>query len=266
MRDAAVIRLQIENDLRRAVEREELIVHYQPIVDLRSGRVVGVEALVRWQHPVRGLLQPDDFILVAEETGTIESIGAHVLDRAVAEMSGLTARLGLSGFRLGVNLSARQLGGAGLDCLVDDVCRRHGWAHGDLLLEITESVLTEELAGPLDALDRIRGLGVDLAIDDFGTGHSSLTRLGRMPVNQVKIDRSFVAAIDQGDERLVRIVDAVVAVASALDLRTCAEGVETQAQLDYLRRIRCDLAQGYFFAKPLPADELEDLLATDPRW
>jgi diguanylate cyclase (GGDEF)-like protein/PAS domain S-box-containing protein len=266
MRDAAVIRLQIENDLRRAVDRDELTVHYQPIVDLRSGRVVGVEALVRWQHPVRGLLQPDDFILVAEETGTIESIGAHVLDRAVAEMSAITSRLGLTGLRLGVNLSARQLGGAGLDHRVDEVCRRHGWAHGDLLLEITESVLTEELAGPLDVLGRIRDLGVDLAIDDFGTGHSSLTRLGRMPVNQVKIDRSFVAAIDQCDERLVRIVDAVVAVASALDLRTCAEGVETQAQLDYLRRIRCDLAQGYFFAKPLPADELEDLLATDPRW
>ena len=266
MRDAAVIRLQIENDLRRAVDRDELRVHYQPIVDLRSGRVVGVEALVRWLHPVRGLLQPDDFILVAEETGTIESIGTHVLDRAVAEVSDIVERLGLARLHLGVNLSARQLGSPGLDDVVHATCRRHGWAPGDLLLEITETVLTEELTAPLDVLGRIRDLGVDLAIDDFGTGHSSLTRLGRMPVNQVKIDRSFVAAIDAGDERLVRIVDAVVAVASALDLRTCAEGVETQAQLDYLRRIRCELAQGFFFAKPLPADELEDLLASDPRW
>ncbi|MBX3286349.1 MAG: EAL domain-containing protein [Actinobacteria bacterium] len=266
MRDAAVIRLQVENDLRRAVDRDELTVHYQPIVDLRSGRVVGAEALVRWLHPVRGLLQPDDFILVAEETGTIESIGSHVLDRAVGELSEVVGRRGLTGFRLGVNLSARQLDHGGLDELVVDVCRRHGWPLGDLLLEITETVLTDEPVAPLDVLGRIRDLGVDLAIDDFGTGHSSLTRLGRMPVNQVKIDRSFVAAIDRGDERLVRIVDAVVAVASALDLRTCAEGVETQAQLDYLRRIRCDLAQGYFFAKPLPLDELEDLLGSDPRW
>ena len=266
MREAAVIRLQIENDLRRAVERNELTVHYQPIVDLRSGRVIGAEALVRWQHPVRGLLPPDDFISVAEETGTIEALGRHVLEIAVSEMAGIVERVGVKGLRLGVNLSARQLSGPGLDRVVDEACRRHGWPHRDLLLEITETALAAGAPGPQDVLARIRDLGVDLAIDDFGTGHSSLTRLGNMPVNQVKIDRTFVGAIDRDDERLVRIVDAVVAVAGALDLTTSAEGVESQAQLDYLRRIRCDLAQGFFFAKPLPADEFEGLLAADPRW
>jgi predicted signal transduction protein with EAL and GGDEF domain len=266
MRDAAMTRLQIENDLRRAVDRDELVVHYQPVVDLRTGRISGAEALVRWQHPVRGLLPPDDFIEVAEETGTIDEIGRHVLDKAVGTLSGILRRVGGTGFQLGVNLSARQLASPGLPHVVESACARHGWAPQDLLLEITETALTHGVDEPIDVLDRIRALGVELAIDDFGTGHSSLTRLGRMPVGQVKIDRSFVAAVEQPDDRFVRIIEAVVAVAGALDLRISAEGVETQAQLDHLRRMRCDLAQGYYFAKPVPADELEALLLADPRW
>lgn len=270
MREAAMNRLQVEHDVRRAVERDQLVVHYQPVVDLQSGRICGAEALVRWQHPERGLLAPDAFITVAEETGAIEEVGLHVLEVATRDMSAMRDRLGLGRFQLGVNLSARQLTGDGFDRVVADVCRRHGWPHRDLLLEITETALTHGLDEPIEVLTRIADLGVELAIDDFGTGHSSLTRLGRMPVGQVKVDRSFVAAIDpRGDapgDNLSHMVKAVVAVANALDLRTSAEGVETHPQLDELRRIRCAMAQGYLFAKPLPLDEFEALLATDPRW
>ena len=165
-----------------------------------------------------------------------------------------------------LNLSARQLNAPGLPQVVEEVCERHDWRPVDLLLEITETALAQGIEEPLDVLDRIRRLGVELAIDDFGTGHSSLTRLGRMPVGQVKIDRSFVAAVDQPGHRFVRMIEAVVAVAGALDLQISAEGVESQTQLDYLRRIHCDLAQGYFFAEPLPAGEFETLLTSDPRW
>jgi len=266
MREAATIRLQVETDLRRAVPREELVVHYQPIIELQSGRIVGAEALVRWQHPVRGLLAPDEFISVAEETGAIDELGRHVLDLAVGEVCSVLDRIDERPFQLGVNVSARQLNGPGLDLVVGETCRRHGFDPSRLLLEITETALTQGIEGPIDLLTRIHDLGVELALDDFGTGHSSLTRLGRMPVGQVKIDRTFVSAIDQPGNRLVRIVDAVVSVAHALDLRISAEGIETQAQLDYLRRAGCELAQGYLFAKPLPLAEFEQLLVADPRW
>ncbi|CAN5704132.1 hypothetical protein BH10ACT1_BH10ACT1_23250 [soil metagenome] len=266
MREAATFRLQVETDLRRAVPRNELVVFYQPVIDLRSGRISGAEALVRWHHPERGLLLPDDFIAIAEDTGTIDELGRHVLDRAVADLSSLLGRLQPRPFQLGVNVSARQLAGAGLDGVVDEVCRTHGWKPTDLLLEITETALIRGIEGPIDLLERIHALGVELAIDDFGTGHSSLTRLGRMPVSQVKIDRTFVAAIDQPGHPLVKIVDAVIAVARALDLRICAEGIETRAQLDHLRRAGVEMAQGYLFARPVPLDEFEQLLAADPRW
>jgi diguanylate cyclase (GGDEF)-like protein/PAS domain S-box-containing protein len=266
MREAAMVRLQVENDLRRAVDRGELVVHYQPVVDLRSGRISGAEALVRWQHPERGLLTPSDFIAVAEDIGTIAELGRHVLDVAVTSVSRLVRPTPDRPFQLGVNVSARQLSVPGLDQVVAEVLATHDWPADALLLEITESALIPGFDQPMELLDRLDGTGVALAIDDFGTGYSSLARLGHLPVSQVKIDQSFVGAIDQEGNRLARIVDAVTAVAAALALRTSAEGVETQAQLDHLRRLRCDYAQGYLFAKPLPLDEFADLLATDPRW
>ncbi len=266
MRAAAVRRLEIETDLRRAVERGEMVVHYQPVVDLVTGAITGAEALVRWEHPRRGLLSPGDFIEVAEENGTIERVGRWVLDRAVGDIGRLVPPERRDRFQLGVNLSVRQLDSPGLDQVVDATCRRHGWPHRSLLLEVTETGLTQGLEGPLQLLDRIRRLGVELAIDDFGTGHSSLARLGRMPVTQVKVDCSFVAAIDDGERRLGRMAEAVSAVASALGLRTTAEGVETPAQLARLREMHCDQAQGYLFSKPLPLQAFADLLGADPRW
>ena len=267
MRDAAVVRLQVESDLRRAVDRGELVVHYQPVIDLVSGRISGAEALVRWQHPERGLLGPADFIDVAEDIGTIHDLGRHVLEVAVAAMTELDPLATGRTFQLGVNISARQLNAGELDRAVASVLQRTGWPGEALLLEITESALLFGLDGPVDVMTRLHDLGVSLAIDDFGTGYSSLARLGHLPVDQVKIDQSFVGAIGRDDDdRLARIVDAVLAIADVLGHQTTAEGVETTAQLDHLRRSRCDFAQGYLFAKPLPFDEFARLLATDPRW
>lgn len=267
MRDEVQIRVEVELDLVAAIERDELVVHYQPVLDLRTGSITGAEALVRWDQPTRGLLGPDHFITVAEETGAIEALGRHVLDRAVRDMSELVAATGLAHPVLGVNVSARQLTVGRFDQLAESICHRHGWPLEKLLLEITETALTPEVAGPLEVLTRLRSLGAQLAIDDFGTGHSSLTRLGRLPVGQVKIDRSFVEALGtHGDDRLVRMVDAVVAVAQALDLDTTAEGVETPEQLEYLRRIGCRQAQGFLFSHPVPLDEFRTLLLTDPTW
>ncbi len=266
MRDAAVVRLQVESDLRRAVDRGELVVHYQPVIDLRSGRISGAEALVRWQHPDRGLLGPSEFIAVAEDIGTIHDLGRHVLEVAVASMTELDPLRPGRPFQLGVNISARQLNTGELDRVVQSVLERTGWPGESLLLEITESALLLGLDGPVDVMARLHDLGVSLAIDDFGTGYSSLARLGHLPVDQVKIDQSFVGAIDRQDDRLGRIVDAVLAIADALGHQTTAEGVETSAQLDYLRRGHCDYAQGYLFAKPLTFDEFARLFAADPRW
>ncbi|HRW37064.1 MAG TPA: EAL domain-containing protein [Aquihabitans sp.] len=264
MRDAALRRLQVEHDLRRAVARDELVVHYQPVIDLDRGSIVGAEALVRWQHPERGLLSPAEFVAVAEDIGTIGELGRHVLDVALRELSSLEV-VDPATFHLGVNVSARQVSEPDLDQMVGAALERHGWPPSSLLLEVTESALVE-VDHPVEALARLQELGVQLAIDDFGTGHSSLARLGRLPVDWVKVDQSFVGALDGPDRRLGRIVDAVIALAGALDLGTSAEGVETHAQLDELRRKRCHLAQGYLFSKPVPLDELRDLLASDPRW
>ena len=266
MRRSAILRLQVENDLRRAVARDELVVHYQAIVDLGTGRIVGAEALARWQHPERGLLAPAEFIGVAEDIGAIDEIGRHVLDVAISAMSHLTTRRPDRAFQLGVNVSGHQIGSAGFADLVEGLCARHHWRHADLLLEITESAILEGLAESPEQLRRLEEIGIALAIDDFGTGYSSLARLALVPVAQLKIDRSFVATIDHPEARPVGIVDAVTALAGALGLRTTAEGVESSAQLAHLRRIGCDYGQGYYFSKPVPLDEFAALLESDPRW
>ena len=266
MRATAMARLRTESDLRRALERGELIVYYQPVIDLVSGRIAGAEALVRWNHPTDGLLGPDAFIGIAEETGLIEPLGRQVLDLALADAQRLAARSTDRPFRLGVNVSARQLSHSGLDEVVVDLCHRHSWDPRDLVLEITETALAPDDDGPAELVASLASQGVQLAIDDFGTGFSSLTRLGELAVHQLKVDRVFVNALGRTDNALGNLVDAAIAIADALGLETVAEGVETPDQLARLRQLGCSSAQGYLFSRPIPLEQMEGLMAEDPTW
>jgi diguanylate cyclase (GGDEF)-like protein/PAS domain S-box-containing protein len=262
-RATAVHRLRTANDLHRALTEQEFRVVYQPEIDLRTGHVTGVEALVRWHHPERGLVPPAEFIPLAEQTGLIAGIGAWVLDTALAQaVHWRSARWDGSSLAVWVNLSARQLGDPGLVELVADTLRRHEVEPAQLGLEITESALLEDAEGAVTALSSLRALGVRLAVDDFGTGYSSLSYLKRLPVDAVKIDRSFVdgLAVDGDDSA---IVAAVAGMARALRLTTIAEGVENLDQLHALRRLGCDLAQGYFFTTPQPPTHITRLLESD---
>jgi diguanylate cyclase (GGDEF)-like protein/PAS domain S-box-containing protein len=262
-RVTAVHRLRTANDLHRALTEQEFRVVYQPEVDLRTGHVTAVEALVRWHHPERGLVPPAEFIPLAEQTGLIAGIGAWVLDTALAQAVHWSAsRFDGSSLAVWVNLSARQLGDPGLVDLVADTLQRHGVDPAQLGLEITESALLEDAEGAVTALSSLRELGVRLAVDDFGTGYSSLSYLKRLPVDAVKIDRSFVdgLAVDGDDSA---IVAAVAGMARALRLTTIAEGVENLDQLQALKRLGCDLAQGYFFTTPQPPSHISRLLESD---
>jgi diguanylate cyclase (GGDEF)-like protein len=262
-RATAVHRLRTANDLHRALTEQEFRVVYQPEVDLRTGHVTGVEALVRWHHPERGLVPPGEFIPLAEQTGLIAGIGAWVLDTALAQAALWSqSRYDGTAVTVWVNLSARQLSDPGLVDLVADTLRRHGVDAAQLGLEITESALLEDAEGAVTALSSLRELGVRLAVDDFGTGYSSLSYLKRLPVDAVKIDRSFVdgLAVDGDDSA---IVAAVAGMARALRLTTIAEGVENLDQLQALKRLGCDLAQGYFFTTPQPPSHINRLLESD---
>jgi diguanylate cyclase (GGDEF)-like protein/PAS domain S-box-containing protein len=262
MRARAVERLAIESDLRVALDRGELVVHYQPKVDLRSGAVTGVEALVRWQHPTRGLIPPMDFIPIAEETGQIVAVGAWVLEEACREAARWRREQpGCERLLLSVNVSGRQLAHPGLVDLVADVLQRTR-THGSLLcLEITESVLMRDADGAAATLRELKRLGVMVAVDDFGTGYSSLSYLTRFPVDAVKVDRSFVG--DLGDTvDSWSIVAAIIGLSQSLGLTTVAEGVERSDQAAVLRNLGCELAQGFHYARPQPAAEVEAFLSS----
>ncbi len=259
MHDAAVARLSAENDLRRAVTRGELVLHYQPIVDLASMRVTGAEALIRWRHPSRGLLPPQEFIGLAEETGLVEDIGAWALDegcRAAARWQPYGSAGGH--FRIAINVSVRQLN-AGLPRRVRDSLVKSGLAPGALTLEMTESVLMERTDEMVALLKRFKLLGVRLAVDDFGTGYSSLSYLSRFPVDVLKIDRSFVEQVGRESEK-AELARTIVQLGKALRLTTVAEGVETTAQSAALLAMGCDLGQGFLFAPPLPEADLDAYL------
>jgi EAL domain-containing protein (putative c-di-GMP-specific phosphodiesterase class I) len=259
MNDAAQQKLQLEGDLRRAVERGELELHYQPQLDLRSGGIVGFEALVRWRHPQRGMVAPSEFIPAAEETGLIGALGAWVL-RAACTQAVAWHRAGHAQLQVAVNCSARQFQEEAFVALVDQALRETGMPAQRLELEITESVIihhSEEVNARFRALE---GMGVRISIDDFGTGYSSLSYLKRLAIHQLKIDQSFVRDIGS-DPNDAAIVSAIITIAHALNLEVVAEGVETPGQLAYLRSAGCDAAQGYLFSKPLPAAEFERLLA-----
>jgi diguanylate cyclase (GGDEF)-like protein len=252
----AVDRMATEHALHGALERNELVLHFQPVVELEGMVPTGAEALLRWRHPAQGLLAPSRFIPVAEESGLILPIGAWVIERACAQLRLWDDRhRPLAGRQIDVNLSARQIDDPRLVRTVGDILARTGLPPECLTLEITESALLRDTTAALAVMAALKDLGVQLAIDDFGTGYSSLSHLQRFPVDVLKIDQMFVGAL-RHSLQADRIVGAVCVLAHALGLRVVAEGVETVAQLEALRSFGCDFAQGYLFAPPVPADQL----------
>ncbi|HEX6380415.1 MAG TPA: EAL domain-containing protein [Acidimicrobiia bacterium] len=259
MRTEALDHLETQSALHRALERDELRVFYQPVVDLASGVVTGVEALVRWEHPQQGLVSPASFIPLAEETGLIVPIGAWVLDQATAQAARWRERSWGRSLTMNVNLSARQLRQPDLIPRLMAALLATGTDPSQLCLELTETTFMDDARSHSEVLDGIRGLGLGLAIDDFGTGYSSLTYLKRLPVSVLKIDQAFVRGLGR-DASDTAIVKSVIDLAHALGLVVVAEGVEDGGQVAHLRKLGCDQAQGYFFARPQPAEELEQQL------
>jgi EAL domain-containing protein (putative c-di-GMP-specific phosphodiesterase class I) len=257
MREEAEQRLSMESKLRRALEHEELVLHFQPKVDIGSGRLCGVEALVRWQNPETGLMGPDKFIPFAEETGLILPLGEWVLNAACRQ----AARWHLQGFPLAVavNLSARQFRAKGLLPGIRAALDSSALPPSQLELELTESLVMQDAEQAARLLDELHGIGIGLSLDDFGTGYSSLSYLKRFPFDNVKIDRSFVRHLpdDPNDAAITR---AVIAMSHSLQMRVIAEGVENEAQRGFLREAGCDQMQGYLVSKPVPAPQLEVLL------
>jgi diguanylate cyclase (GGDEF)-like protein/PAS domain S-box-containing protein len=260
MHEAVETRFELESELRRAIDRGEFVLNYQPIVDLRTGELVGAEALIRWDHPTDGRLAPSVFIPLAEETGLIDEIGAWVLRTACADV---TRWAGLSPGRVprvSINLSARQLADPQLVWTVQAAMAQASAAPSWVTLEFTESMLMQNSSAHLERLHALRALGVQIAIDDFGTGYSSLGYLEHSPVTHIKIDRSFVTPLDD-PRRGAGVIEAIVAVGRALGLTTVAEGIETSTELHRLRELGCTLGQGYLFARPLEPDVIADLVA-----
>jgi diguanylate cyclase (GGDEF)-like protein len=260
MRARTVKRLSVENDLRRALERDELRVVYQPIVSLKDGSIAAVEALLRWSHPERGLITPVDFIPVAEESGLIEPIGRWVLNAACAQAAQWQAlRPAAPPLGIAVNLSVRQFTQRDLEATVTRALAASGIEPSSLCLEITESVLLDEPDTVSETIKGIAHHGVRFALDDFGTGYSSLAYLTRLPIDGLKVDRSFVDELGSS-ARSTAITTAIVRMAQALSIEVVAEGIETQGQLDTVRDLGCELAQGFYFHRPLPASAITALL------
>jgi EAL domain-containing protein (putative c-di-GMP-specific phosphodiesterase class I) len=257
----ALNRLRIEAELKRAIKRNEFVLQYQPVIDLHSGEISAVEALVRWEHPNRGLVPPMDFIPVAEDTGLIVDLGAYVLRNACQQVRKWQRQFPKDPpLKVAVNLSSSQLEDPSLAEGVATLLQQCGLPPNTLILEITESVLMRDTDYTTARLNELKALGVQLAVDDFGTGYSSLSYLRGFPVDILKIDRSFISSLDDSTEADLALPRAIVALGRALNLQTIAEGIETPEQLSQLRAMVCDQAQGYYFAKPLWADEAERLL------
>ncbi len=258
--------LHLYTELRHAINRREFILHYQPIIALDTGEITGLEALVRWIHPSRGMIPPGDFIGVAEETGLIHALGAWVIEEACAKARWLADRFPARHLDMSINLSPRQLARPEL---VDDVAKalaRSGLGGGSLHLEITETMLMENPQTAKERLRQLRGLGVGLLIDDFGTGYSSLSALHTFPIDTLKIDQSFVGRLGDDERYSAAIVEAIVTVARRLGIRVIAEGIQTERQLSAVREHGCHLGQGFFFARPARLEDVAALLDTSPRW
>jgi diguanylate cyclase (GGDEF)-like protein len=257
----AVGRLELETDLRAALDRGELEVHYQPIVHLPTGRIRDMEALVRWRHPRHGLIPPDRFIPLAEETGLIIPIGMWVLKTACRQLRAWRTRFGTDAdLRVSVNLSARQFQHPALLDDVGRVLQESGVEPSRVMLEITESLAMRDAAAAADILADLKQLGLRLAIDDFGTGYSSLSYLHSFPIDVLKIDRSFISRL-RSERQDVAIVQAVIALARGLQMEVTAEGIETNEQLVQLEQLGCDNGQGYYFGRPTPAESVTLMLS-----
>ncbi|MBD1904672.1 bifunctional diguanylate cyclase/phosphodiesterase [Funiculus sociatus GB2-A5] len=251
-------RLALENELHGAVERNEMVVYYQPLIDLHSRQITAMEALVRWQHPTRGLVSPAKFIPIAEANGSIVPIGEWVLRTACAQTRAWQLA-GLPPIRISVNLSARQFEQPNLVEVVSQILEETGLTASYLELEVTESFLMGDVQRSVNTLEQLRELGILLALDDFGTGYSSLNYLKRFPVTMLKIDRSFVQDVTSNPDSAA-VTDAIIALSKSLRLNITAEGIETQEQLDYLQKRGCEEGQGFYFSRPVPADAIAQML------
>ena len=266
MREQAVERLQLETDLRQAIDRGEFLVHYQPIVSLATGTVTGVEALLRWQHPERGMVNAADFIPLAEETGLIVPMGLWAFEdvcRQLQQWMGLDPPA--PSITVSVNVSARQLPQADLPQCLAEIARRYGVPTTMIELEITESAVMADFDQARTAIERLRDLGFRISIDDFGTGYSSLAYLQRLPVDRLKLDRSFIAGASGASGSSDGIIRAVIGLARHLNADVVAEGVETLDQLQRLRNVQCNCAQGFYFLRPVCPEPLSRLLLADGR-
>jgi diguanylate cyclase (GGDEF)-like protein len=253
--------LQMEADLRRAIERKEFFLHYQPIVALESGTISGFEALIRWQHPERGFVPPDEFISIAEETGLIVPIGQWVLEEACRQIHEWQEQYPqYPPLQISVNLSGKQFANANLIDQISRVLRETEVEPHSLKLEITESMVMENIDTAIEMLKQLRTLGIELSIDDFGTGYSSLSYLHRFPISTLKIDRSFVSRMSDNNEN-AEIVRTILMLARSLKMDVVAEGVETTDQLSQLAMLECDYGQGYYFSRPLNVEGASKLLA-----
>jgi EAL domain-containing protein (putative c-di-GMP-specific phosphodiesterase class I) len=261
MTDEAVEQAFLQNHLRRAIDQQEFCLHYQPQVDIRNGRVVGVEALLRWAHPTEGMIMPLRFIPLLEEQGLIRQVGPWVLHQACVDWLDWQRR-GIAPGSIAVNLSGTQINTEGAVEEISRILEETGMPAGRLELEVTETFVMRDPESNINALHRLRELGIHLAIDDFGTGYSSLAYLKRLPINKLKIDRSFIRDVpgDSDDEAITR---AVVGLGRSLNLEITAEGVEDEACVQFLLREGCHTGQGYLWAKPMPANELEHWLKTN---
>jgi EAL domain-containing protein (putative c-di-GMP-specific phosphodiesterase class I) len=266
MHACAVARLQLETDMRRAVQRQEFRLYYQPIVSLESGQITGFEALVRWHHPERGLISPVEFIPVAEETGLIVPIGWWVLHEACRQTQAWQEHFAANPpLSISVNLSGRQVMQPDMLEQIDQILQRTRFDARALKLEITESIIMENVAFTTTLLSGLKTRNIRLHIDDFGTGYSSLSYLHSFPIDGLKIDRSFVSRMGGHGEGL-EIVRAIRTLAGNLKMEVTAEGVETAEQLAQLRALQCEYGQGYFFSRPVEGEAAEVLLRAAQRW
>ncbi|MDX8405471.1 MAG: EAL domain-containing protein [Mariprofundus sp.] len=255
IQSSAINRLSLESELRKAIEREEFVLHYQPQIDLESGHVVGMESLIRWQHPERGMVPPFHFIPVAEQTGMIVPIGEWVMHEACRQNKAWQ-EAGLEGLKVAVNLSARQFSDRTLIEKIRHALDQSGLDPAFLEMEITESIIMKDIEATITLLEQMATMGLALSIDDFGTGYSSLSYLKRFPINKLKIDKSFIDdVITSSDD--AKIVEAIIGLSHNLKLNVICEGVEHVEQCSWLQQHKCNEIQGYYFSKPLPADAFE---------